>query len=132
MYSNMKCYENICNCLRVIQQDKNRKLKSANCWQQTSLKCEQTHTQTDIRRLDSHAIYAHHLIRNFKPLTLFCSFTAWFVPDVVGYPEDSCYCDAAHLRLRSALTPPMRIVLKLISEHIAETVQSDPDAPADR
>ena len=38
MYSNMKYYENICNCLRVIQQDINRKLKSANCWQQTSLK----------------------------------------------------------------------------------------------
>ena len=37
MYSNMKCYENICNCLRVIQQNINRKLKSANCWQQTSL-----------------------------------------------------------------------------------------------
>ena len=38
MYSNMKYYENICNCLRVIQQDINRKLKSANCWQRTSLK----------------------------------------------------------------------------------------------
>ena len=37
MYSNMKYYENICNCLRVIQQDINRKLKSANCWQRTSL-----------------------------------------------------------------------------------------------
>ena len=37
MYSNMKYYENISNCLRVIQQDKNMKLKSANCWQQTSL-----------------------------------------------------------------------------------------------
>ena len=37
MYSNIKYYENICNCLRVIQQDINRKLKSANCWQQTSL-----------------------------------------------------------------------------------------------
>ena len=37
MYSNMKYYENICNCLRVIQQYINRKLKSANCWQQTSL-----------------------------------------------------------------------------------------------
>ena len=37
MYSNMKYYENICNCFRVIQQDINRKLKSANCWQQTSL-----------------------------------------------------------------------------------------------
>ena len=37
MYSNMKFYENICNCLRVIQQYINRKLKSANCWQQTSL-----------------------------------------------------------------------------------------------
>ena len=33
----MKYYENICNCLRVIQQDINRKFKSANCWQQTSL-----------------------------------------------------------------------------------------------
>ena len=38
MYSNMKYYENICNCLRVIQQDVNRKLKSANCWQGTSLR----------------------------------------------------------------------------------------------
>ena len=37
MYSNMKYYEHICNCLRVIQQDINRKLKSANCWQRTSL-----------------------------------------------------------------------------------------------
>ena len=37
MYSNMKYYENICNCLRVIQQYINRKLKSANCWQRTSL-----------------------------------------------------------------------------------------------
>ena len=39
MYSNIKYYENICNCLRVIQQNINinRKLKSANCWQQTSL-----------------------------------------------------------------------------------------------
>ena len=34
----MKYYENICNCLRVIQQDKNRKLNSDNCWQRTSLK----------------------------------------------------------------------------------------------
>ena len=37
MYSNMKYYETICNCLRVIQQYINRKLKSANCWQRTSL-----------------------------------------------------------------------------------------------
>ena len=37
MYSNMKYYENICNGLTVIQQNINRKLKSANCWQQTSL-----------------------------------------------------------------------------------------------
>ena len=37
MYSNMKYYENICNCLRAIQQNINRKLKSANCWQRTSL-----------------------------------------------------------------------------------------------
>ena len=38
MYSNKKYYENICNCLRVIQQYINRKLKSDNCWQRTSLK----------------------------------------------------------------------------------------------
>ena len=38
MYSNMKYCETICNCLRVIQQEKNRKLKSNNCWQRTSLK----------------------------------------------------------------------------------------------
>ena len=37
MYSNMKYNENICNCLRVIQQNINRKLKSASCWQQTIL-----------------------------------------------------------------------------------------------
>ena len=37
MYSNMKNYEHIYNSLRVTQQNKNRKLKSANCWQQTSL-----------------------------------------------------------------------------------------------
>ena len=37
MYSNMKYNENICICLRVIQQDINRKLNSANCWQRTSL-----------------------------------------------------------------------------------------------
>ena len=37
LYSNMKYYENIYNCLRVIQQSKNRKLKNDNCWQQTSL-----------------------------------------------------------------------------------------------
>ena len=42
MYSNMKYYENICNCLRVIQQDINRKLKSANCWQRTSLSMKET------------------------------------------------------------------------------------------
>ena len=33
MYSNMKYNEN----LRVIKQDKNRKLKKDNCWQRTSL-----------------------------------------------------------------------------------------------
>ena len=37
MYSNMKYYENICTCLRVIQLSKNRKLKDDNCWQRTSL-----------------------------------------------------------------------------------------------
>ena len=37
MYLNIKNYENIYNCLRVIQQIKIRKSKSANCWQQTSL-----------------------------------------------------------------------------------------------
>ena len=38
MYSNMMTYENIYNCLRAIQQNKNMKLKSLNCWQQTSLR----------------------------------------------------------------------------------------------
>ena len=47
MYSNMKYYEDICNCLRVIQQDINRKLKSANCWQRTSLN-SQVHTFKNI------------------------------------------------------------------------------------
>ena len=37
MYSNMKEIRNTCNCLRVIQQDKNRKLKNQNCNQRTSL-----------------------------------------------------------------------------------------------
>ena len=46
MYSNMKYYENICNCLRVIQQDINRKLNSANCWQRTSLKHPKIHLKT--------------------------------------------------------------------------------------
>ena len=55
MYSNMKYYENICNCLRVIQQNINRKLKSANCWQQTSLNyislcliCEEAPPRTEL------------------------------------------------------------------------------------
>ena len=37
MYSNVKYYENTCSCLRVIQQDKNKKLKNSNCWLRTSL-----------------------------------------------------------------------------------------------
>ena len=37
MYSNMKYNKNICNCLRVILQDKNRKLKNDNCFQRTPL-----------------------------------------------------------------------------------------------
>ena len=39
MYSNMKYhqYENICSCLRGIQQSQNRKLYNDNCWQRTSL-----------------------------------------------------------------------------------------------
>ena len=28
------------------------------------------------------------LIRNFKPLAIFCRSTAWFVSDLVGNPED--------------------------------------------
>ena len=28
------------------------------------------------------------IIRNFKPLAIFCGCTAWFVSDLVGNPED--------------------------------------------
>ena len=38
MYSNMKNFENIYNGLRIIQQNKNKKLKNDNCKQRTSLK----------------------------------------------------------------------------------------------
>ena len=37
MYPNMINYENILKCFRVIHQNKNRKLKSQNCKQRTSL-----------------------------------------------------------------------------------------------
>ena len=37
MYSNMKYCENNCSRLRVIHQDKNRKLKNEKYWQRTSL-----------------------------------------------------------------------------------------------
>ena len=32
--------------------------------------------------------YIDSTIRNFKPLTIFCSCTAWFVSEQVGNPED--------------------------------------------
>ena len=37
-YINVKYYENICNWLGIIQQDRNRKLKNDKCWQRSSLK----------------------------------------------------------------------------------------------
>ena len=36
-------------------------------------------------------------IRNFKPLTIFCGCTAWFVSDQVGNPEDRFSHDEAHI-----------------------------------
>ena len=37
-------------------------------------------------------------IRNFKPLAIFCSCTAWFVWDLVGTPEDRFSDKEAHLK----------------------------------
>ena len=63
MYLNMKYYENFCNCLRVIQQDINRKLKSANCWQRTSLK-------DDVALLTSSFSSSPAIVRNASILNL--------------------------------------------------------------
>ena len=69
MYSNTKYHENICNCLRVIQ-DINRKLKSANCWQQTSLNQEQNGTKAyEETSIDEKSVVDSHLIE----LPLKCS-----------------------------------------------------------
>ena len=38
------------------------------------------------------------VIRNFKPLTIFCDCTARFVSDLVGNIEDGCSRDTAHLK----------------------------------
>ena len=38
----------------------------------------------------------YSLIRHFKPLTIFCGCTVWFVTDLVGNPEDRFSHDAAH------------------------------------
>ena len=43
MYSNIKYEENICNHLRDIQQNKNRKFRNVKCWQRTSLNDETLH-----------------------------------------------------------------------------------------
>ena len=75
MYSNMKYYENICNCLRVIQQDINRKLKSANCWQQTSIRMLTCHFDTlGHRKCDilfilglSHVFYVTDVSNSHEP-----------------------------------------------------------------
>ena len=32
--------------------------------------------------------YKTSYIRNFKPLAIFCGYTAWFVSDLVGNPDD--------------------------------------------
>ena len=36
-------------------------------------------------------------IRTFKPLAIFCGCTAWFVPDLVGNPEDQFSHNEAHI-----------------------------------
>ena len=40
-------------------------------------------------------------IRNFKPLAIFFSCTAWFVSDQVGNPEDRFSQNEAHIILRT-------------------------------
>ena len=39
------------------------------------------------------------LIRNFKPLAIFCGLTAWFVSDLVGNPEDLISHNEAQIRM---------------------------------
>ena len=36
-------------------------------------------------------------IQNFKPLAILCGFTAWFVSDLVGNPEDQFSHNEANL-----------------------------------
>ena len=72
MYSNMKYYENICNCLSVIQQNINRKLKSANCWQQTSLS-QPPHKIFLLRNVRTAVVQIR--LRNRKALLLHLSFS---------------------------------------------------------
>ena len=38
-----------------------------------------------------------YLNPNFKPLAIFCGFTAWFVSDLVGNPEDWFSHNEAHI-----------------------------------
>ena len=91
MYSNMKNYENIYNCLRVIQPNKNRKLNSANCWQQTSLienfNSVSTRLQISVRvcaDLSAFIIVAHSLL---KQLNIRCilKYHALFEVVVLSY-----------------------------------------------
>ena len=41
----------------------------------------------------------YYIIRNFKPLAIFCGCTAWFVSDLVENPEDRFPYNEAHLWL---------------------------------
>ena len=83
MYSNMKYYENICNCLRVIQHDINRKLKSANCWQRTSL--SNKHVDGDFTlwllifqgKLDKHVPIKPRRVKSKR-------LPDWFTPDILS------------------------------------------------
>ena len=40
----------------------------------------------------------HILIRNFKPLAIFCGCTAQFVSDMVENPEDRFFHNEAHMQ----------------------------------
>ena len=35
-------------------------------------------------------------MRNYKPLAIFCDYTAWFVSDLVGNPDNRFSHDEAH------------------------------------
>ena len=45
---------------------------------------------------------------DFKPLAIFCGCTAWFVSDLVGYPDDRFSHNEAHMSVIKLDLPPWR------------------------